>query len=373
MMRAGSFVVTVISLSATLIACADSISPDPTIASFTITPEGTTVVGVGSERTFTASLLDQNGDPISSVPVTWSSLNPNVATIDSESGEATGVASGQVTIAATADDTTVYALLTVSVPGLAAVTNWSSQDLGFLVLNVWGTAPDNVYAVGGGRSGGRVAHYNGTDWQVSIVTDSSALWSVWGTSASDVFAVGDFGAIVHYDGTSWSSMVNPASGPLFDVWAAAPNDVIAVGGGGILHYDGTAWTFVDSTATNSWAVWGTSSTNVHFAGASEERDLWGTSATDAFSVAPNGRIMHFDGGSWSPMASGTNQPLFGVWGAAPDDVYAVGFAGEILHYDGVDWSPLNSGSNTELWKVWGISSGDVFVVSRFGPVLQGTR
>jgi hypothetical protein len=218
-----------------------------------------------------------------------------------------------------------------------------------------------------------VAHYNGTDWQVSVVTDSSGLWSVWGTSSSDVFAVGDHGAIVHYDGTSWSRMVSPTSGPLFDVWAAAPNDVIAVGGGGKLHYDGMSWTVTDASAVSSWAVWGTSSTNLHFAGASEERDLWGASAGDIFSVAPNGRIMHYNGVSWSSMSSGTNEPLFGVWGAAPDDVYAVGFAGEILHYDGVDWSPLNSGTNTELWKVWGISSGDVFVVSRYGPVLRGTR
>ncbi len=353
--------------------CGDSTSPSPTIAAFSITPSGAAIVGVGSQQTFAASLTDPSGDPILSISVTWSSLNPDVATVDSESGEATAVASGQVTIAATASDTTVYALLTVAVPGLAPVATWTSQDLGLLIHNVWGAAPDNVYAVGGDAGAGAVAHFDGAGWQTTIVTDSSDLWSVWGTSSRDVFAVGDDGAIVHYDGTSWSGMQSPTTDPLFDVWAAAPNDVIAVGPGGMLHYDGTAWTLVDPSAVSSWAVWGTSSSNLYFAGASEERDLWGSSATDVFSVGSGGRIMHYDGTSWSPMTSGTNRFLAGVWGAAPNDAYAVGFGGEILHYDGVTWSPLNSGTNTELWKVWGTSSGDVFVVSRFGLVLQGTR
>ncbi|MCJ7744191.1 MAG: hypothetical protein MUO99_06480, partial [Dehalococcoidales bacterium] len=34
-------------------------------------------------------------------------------------------------------------------------------------------------------------------------TPTSGLFGVWGSSASDVFAVGGVGTILHYDGKSW--------------------------------------------------------------------------------------------------------------------------------------------------------------------------
>ncbi len=61
------------------------------------------------------------------------------------------------------------------------------------------------------------------------------LWSAWGTSASDVWAVGWNGTILHYNGTSWSS-VSSGTLPmdLYGVWGASASDVWAVGSGGIL-------------------------------------------------------------------------------------------------------------------------------------------
>jgi hypothetical protein len=35
---------------------------------------------------------------------------------------------------------------------------------------------------------------------------SNSVECVWGSSGSDVFAVGDKGTILHYDGSAWSAM-----------------------------------------------------------------------------------------------------------------------------------------------------------------------
>ena len=52
--------------------------------------------------------------------------------------------------------------------------------------------------------GGTAAH---AGWELqSPMPTVSQLRAIWGTSESDVFAVGDYGAIIHYDGTSWSPM-----------------------------------------------------------------------------------------------------------------------------------------------------------------------
>jgi hypothetical protein len=45
----------------------------------------------------------------------------------------------------------------------------------------------------------------------------------------------------------------------------------------------------------------------------------------------------------SPMSSGTTDYLLAVWGSASDDVFAVGEGGLILHYDGASWSAMASG------------------------------
>jgi hypothetical protein len=63
---------------------------------------------------------------------------------------------------------------------------------------------------------------------------SGHLSGVWGSSGSDVYAVGY--TILHYDGRAWSSICSGI--PLLGgVWGSSGSDVFAVGPGGtILHY-----------------------------------------------------------------------------------------------------------------------------------------
>src|SRR5947207_14074353 len=72
---------------------------------------------------------------------------------------------------------------------------------------------------------------------------SHPLQAIWGSGASEIWAVGDSGAIVHYDGSAWSLIPNsPTTATLHGVWGAAANDVWAVGDSGlILHFDGSGW------------------------------------------------------------------------------------------------------------------------------------
>ncbi|MBI5480726.1 MAG: hypothetical protein HY906_17845, partial [Deltaproteobacteria bacterium] len=114
----------------------------------------------------------------------------------------------------------------------------------------------------------------------SPMTSGTTQWlsGVWGSSATDVFAVGEWGTILHYNGSAWSPM---ASGT-------------------------TRWLY----------------------------GVWGSSATDVFAVGSGGTILHYNGSAWSPMTSGTTQNLWGVWGSSATDVFAVGSAGTILQLSG---------------------------------------
>jgi hypothetical protein len=62
---------------------------------------------------------------------------------------------------------------------------------------------------------------------------------VWGSSPSDIFAVGDEGTMLRYDGAGWSAMSSSTTESLHDVWGSVRSDVFAAGHDGtILHYGG---------------------------------------------------------------------------------------------------------------------------------------
>jgi hypothetical protein len=68
-----------------------------------------------------------------------------------------------------------------------------------------------------------------------------------------VFALDYYGTILHYDGSIWTPMTSGTTNGLGGVWGSSGSDVFAVGSGGtILHYDGivtTTTTTVPPTTT----------------------------------------------------------------------------------------------------------------------------
>lgn len=66
-----------------------------------------------------------------------------------------------------------------------------------------------------------------------------ALYAIWGSSGSDVFAVGHE-KILHYGGTSWTISKDGQENEYKSIWGTSASDVFA-GGNDILHYsDGAA-------------------------------------------------------------------------------------------------------------------------------------
>jgi hypothetical protein len=131
-------------------------------------------------------------------------FDTTVATIDA-SGVVTGVGSGQVTIAATANGVSGYALVTVSVPAVTPVTRWStaSSPTGNTLAAVWAAGPSEAWAVG---SGGVAVHFDGTNWTGTLTGTTNSLYGVWGTGPGAVYAVGVQGRMLHHNGSVWDTL-----------------------------------------------------------------------------------------------------------------------------------------------------------------------
>jgi hypothetical protein len=235
---------------------------------------------------------------------------------------------------------------------------WSVMSSGTTdsLQGIWGSSSTDVFAVG---TSGTILHYNGSTWSSMTSGTTNALNGVWGSSPSDVFAVGSNGAILHYNG-SWSPMTSGITNELRGVWGSSASDVFAVGTSGIiLHYNGSAWSALTSGTTNNlYGVWGSSASDVFAVGG----------YYDGFSGGVyHGIILHYNGSTWSTLTSNPGSQLNGVWGSSASDVFAVGYGGTILHYDGSSWSALSSAGGY-LCGVWGSSASDVFAVGWNGTI-----
>jgi hypothetical protein len=80
---------------------------------------------------------------------------------------------------------------------------------------IWGSSPDDITAIGGGR---RVLRFDGQTW---TQTNSGIGWygyvsDVWFRSHDDIYAAGN--TVSHFDGTEWSTIGAREFGYFHAVW-----------------------------------------------------------------------------------------------------------------------------------------------------------
>jgi len=223
------------------------------------------------------------------------------------------------------------------------IASGTSADL----YGVWGSSSSDVIAVG---TGGTIVRYNGSSWSEIHGIASFPLYDVWGTASYDIFVVGAARTLFHYNGYSWGFMNSPAAGDLRCIDGTAWNDVFAAGKGA-MRFDGSVWSVilgVDRSLT----------------------DMWAYSASEIFMVDTIGTILHYDGTEWSELDSAINTRLNAIWGSAPDDIFVVDAEGNIFHYDGARWRRVYSIFYSDLRAIWGSAPDDVYVAGQYFTVLH---
>jgi hypothetical protein len=261
-----------------------------------------------------------------------------------------------------------------------------------LINGLWGSAPDDIWAVGDGR----IYHWDGFVWSVQNSAEAATCgastanihYGIWGFSADDIWTVAfncaaDF---IHWDGQTWSPA--PEDGPwaayAFEVWGSGPDDVWAGGtsfDSNLWHWDGTIWTnltaagLVSIDGGNIFSISGTAEDDAwliaapgvyHWDGATWTPTVlalgisavWSVARDDVWAVGTD--IVHFDGTTWTEVTSVT-ETLVAIHGRAPDDIWAAGTGGSLFHYDGDAWAPVASGTTVDLQAVWVAGPGDVWV------------
>lgn len=169
------------------------------------------------------------------------------------------------------------------------------DNLDGALLSIWGSNEKDIWTVGGSLGNGGdalVLRFDGTGWRHEKPGGKETYWWVHGSSANDVWLVGEKGRTTHWDGTKLEEKTSGTTGTLFGVFAIAPNDAWAVGG------------------------------------------------TPEDPAQPKDVVLHWDGNAWTPekLPEATNVALFKVWAASKDDIYVVGDLGVIWHRKNGTWT-----------------------------------
>ncbi|MFK7986418.1 MAG: WD40/YVTN/BNR-like repeat-containing protein [Sandaracinaceae bacterium] len=213
---------------------------------------------------------------------------------------------------------------------------WVEQETGAEALINWahGLDENEVWAVG---SSGTILRWDGSAWASQESPTDQDLWGVWGAAADDVWAVGGSArfpsmaepTVIHYDGSSWSVVELPALertgvAAYFKVWGSSANDVYVVGDAGVvLHWDGTTWTELFVGATDDLVA------------------LWGTGPDNIVAVGGrgNGIVSHWDGSEWRSVNLSPLRGLNGVWMRDPGVAHLVGLGGTSVTLDVATLTP----------------------------------
>jgi len=132
------------------------------------------------------------------------------------------------------------------------------------VYGIWGTAPDDLWAVGGSLPKDAFAwRFDGRSWRVAEgfpteLAESYSMFKVWSRAGDDVWMIGTGGVAVHYDGAGFKQEPSGTDNLIFTVHADSET-YAAVGGlgvGVILENDGSGWKDVTPKGTpHLMGVW----------------------------------------------------------------------------------------------------------------------
>ena len=255
-------------------------------------------------------------------------------------------------------------LLALLVSVQAAQAGWTDitpSNSTKTLYGIWGTSPSNIYAAG---LDGAIIHYDGTNWTVESSGTTEKLNAIWGVTETNIYAAGENGIVLHKTaaGTTWGTEPltnNFNNTDLYSVrGSSASNVYMGSNNGWFLRFNGTEWTAFDpdppTGSTRIAGIWPFNSTNIYCI------------------IAVNyGRIFNYDGTKWEQVyIGGENTLLYSIWGNTPSDIYVAGSAGLILQFNGTSWLGVSSSTTQKLYSVFGSSASNIFAVGVQGTIVH---
>lgn len=255
---------------------------------------------------------------------------------------------------------------------------------------IWGSSASDIWAVG---AAGRIVRYDGSTWSNYPSGTTETLRAIWGSSATDVWIGGESGVLLRHDGKVLTKATSGTTGTINGLWGLSASEIWAATDDKVMHYNGSAWLPQSTSSMEAYCVWGLSS-SVAWAGSNGTLlsfngtawtafspapaktnewifGVWGAADDDVWAVSDWGGIFHYNGTTWAEAQTLNDLPLNGIWGRSASDIWACGAEGRVMHYDGKQWQVSSTGRPGELQAIWSASATDVWALELQMPTTDG--
>lgn len=287
----------------------------------------------------------------------------------------------------------------------SADTLWNYEAFQVLMKEIWGSAANDLYIVGHTADNDHtIYHFDGRNWKVppynnrhgGYLTGGFNFDDIWGTSKSDVWAVGQGGEykasyrVIHYGGYVWKD-IPVESKDVYDpgfacVWGRARDDVWFTDyRGHVFHYDGSTikrdmskvdLVYNESDIYESY-IGGDGDGNVYFNLIKMDENDSTNTFSHVFKLSngewkeiyrnwvfnygpyivnfwtgPQG-VLYGTGGGLNILVNDVWEQIYSrdindVSGPAADDLLIVRGSGEAYHYNGTEWQEIEVLNHHEI-------------------------
>jgi hypothetical protein len=193
---------------------------------------------------------------------------------------------------------------------------WQHEALpsGTTFQGVWGSGPNDVYVY----YGAYVHSTGGGIWSpVEQVTMDEVVTSMWGSSATDVWAAGDITHVYHSrgEGTGWTAQA-PGGQTFVGVGGSGPNDIYAASSKQMFH----------STGNGTWQQ-----QPLQFQFVNVLTSVWALSPQAVYATSAQGSVFRSSGdGTWTEQVIARGLGINAIWGTSPTNLY-LATAGGVWH------------------------------------------
>lgn len=200
-------------------------------------------------------------------------------------------------------------------------STWNSQTNPALtntrLLAVWAIG-SVVYVAG---SGNTILSNSGSGWTSEpLSAGTTELRGIWGVSGH-LWAVGSGGTILKSTGGAWTADTSNTTAELRGIFGTSATDVWVVGDSVVLHFDGNGWSPAADGVPTGVSL----------------RAVGGLPAGPVWAVGNAWTVVRRDAAAWVVEPTGVPvddlaaDTLQAIWGASLGDVYAGGAGQTILH------------------------------------------
>lgn len=200
--------------------------------------------------------------------------------------------------------------------------------------NIWATGVRFFWSPSDGGTytdSSLIIYFNGVDWIDQPIHGNRSISSLWAADISNAWATTSNGFVYNFNGIEWREETELKDINLFSIYGSSTTNIFAIGNrldempydsviNYVFHYNGESWTKVDSVyehlppfTRNS--VWLLNNNDIYIAG-------WGV-----FKREKNSWTRIFNEDTWITKVRGTSH----------NNLIAVGYESGIYHYNGDDW------------------------------------